>query len=84
MREAVKAAIIRARTLEHFHVQFSLMFFDEITEEVMSFGDKWSDKRAKIPARLMRGAAHSGGTNISAGLIHGRTAMDIQRKNTSK
>jgi hypothetical protein len=37
LREAVKAAIIRAKVLEYFKVNFSIIMFDTDIEEVMSF-----------------------------------------------
>ena len=45
LRESVKAAIIRAKVLEHFKVDFSILFFDDDVESVMDFGEKFSDKR---------------------------------------
>lgn len=37
LRESVKAAIIRAKVLEHFRVDFSILFFDDDVESVMDF-----------------------------------------------
>ncbi len=37
LRESVKAGIIRAKVLEHFKVDFSLLFFDDAVESVMDF-----------------------------------------------
>jgi len=56
LREAVKAAIIRAKTLEYFDVQFSILFFASGVVEIMKFGEKFSDRRSMIPAKLMREA----------------------------
>lgn len=58
LRESIKAAIIRAKVLEHFKVDFSIVLFGDRIDEVMSFGEKFSSKwKCGIPARLMR-AAH--------------------------
>lgn len=58
LRESIKAAIIRAKVLEHFKVDFSIVLFGDRIDEVMSFGEKFSSKwKCSIPARLMR-AAH--------------------------
>lgn len=58
LRESIKAAIIRAKVLEHFKVDFSIVLFGDRVDEVMSFGEKFSSKwKCSIPAKLMR-AAH--------------------------
>jgi cobalamin biosynthesis protein CobT len=60
LRESVKAAIIRAKVLEHFKVDFSILFFDDAVESVMDFGEKFSDKRrCSIPSKLMRALERS-------------------------
>lgn len=60
MRASVKAAIIRAKVLEYFKVEFSILFFDDVVEEVMSFGEVYTDKRLNtVPARLMRALERS-------------------------
>ncbi|HBA44937.1 TPA: hypothetical protein DEG21_03775 [Patescibacteria group bacterium] len=65
LREAVKASIIRAKVLEYFKVKFSIIIFDTAMEEIMEFGEKFSDrKKNNIPSRLMRAIAKSGGTDI--------------------
>jgi hypothetical protein len=54
-RESVKAAIIRAKVLEHFKVDFSIIIFDDSIDEVMNFGEKFSSKnKCVIPSKLMR------------------------------
>ena len=64
LRESVKAAIIRAKVLEHFKVDFSIVLFWDRVDEVMSFGEKFSSKKkCSIPARLMRSAHKSGGNS---------------------
>ena len=65
LREAVKSAIIRAKTLEYFDVQFSILIFHTDVDEVMSFGEKFTSKKNTIPARIMRSVSDSGGTDIS-------------------
>ena len=58
LRESIKAAIIRAKTLEHFKVDFSIVLFWDRIDEVMTFWEKFSSKwKCKIPSKLMR-AAH--------------------------
>lgn len=58
LRESIKAAIIRAKVLEHFKVDFSIVLFWDYIDEVMSFWEKFSSKwKCTIPARLIR-AAH--------------------------
>ena len=58
LRESIKAAIIRAKVLEHFKVDFSIILFGDRIDEVMSFGEKFSSKwKCTIPSKLIR-AAH--------------------------
>ncbi len=65
MRASVKAWIIRAKVLEYFKVEFSILFFDDVVEEVMSFGEIYTDKHInKVPSRLMRALQKSWWTNI--------------------
>lgn len=59
LREAIKSAIIRAKTLEHFDVHFSIIVFDTEPTEVMSFGEKFTTKKNTIPSRIMRAVSHS-------------------------
>ena len=64
LRESVKAAIIRAKVLEHFKVDFSIVLFWDRVDEVMSFWEKFSSKKkCSIPARLMRAAHVSWGNS---------------------
>lgn len=85
LREAVKAAIIRAKVLEHFKVQFSIILFDDSMDEVMSFGEKFTDKRKNtVPSRLMRGLIYQSGTNISAPMSYTLTSMKDFSKKTGK
>ena len=53
-RNAIKAAITRAKVLEHFKVQMSIVVFGDRIEEVMSFGEQFSNRITKIPSKLMR------------------------------
>lgn len=81
LRESVKAAIIRAKVLEHFKVDFSILFFDDNVESVMDFWEKFSDKRkCSVPSRLMRALEKSWGTNISAPLTYTWQAMKDERR----
>ena len=58
LRESIKAAIIRAKVLEHFKVDFSIVLFWDRIDEVMSFGEKFLSKgKCLIPSKLIR-AAH--------------------------
>lgn len=86
LREAIKAAIIRAKVLEHFKVNFSIVIFDTEMEEVMEFGEKFSDrKRNNIPSRLMRAVMKSGGTDIGQPLTYTLESMKrYARKNGMK
>ena len=60
-RNAIKAAITRAKVLEHFKVQMSIVVFGDRIEEVMSFGEQFSNRATKIPSKLMRIATSAGG-----------------------
>lgn len=70
LREAVKSAIVRARTLEHFDVHFSIMVFNTEAHEVMKFGEKYTSKKNIIPSRLMRAVHDRWWTDISKPLEH--------------
>lgn len=71
LRETVKAAIIRAKVLEHFKVHFSIILFDTQVEEVMKFWEKFSDKKKNtIPARFMRWVIKNGWTDIGQPLTY--------------
>lgn len=65
IREALKASIIRAKVLEYFKVEFSIILFDDKSEEIMSFWEKFSDrKKNSIPSKLMRSLQKSWWTDI--------------------
>lgn len=54
-RESVKAAIIRAKVLEYFKVDFSILIFDDSIDEVMDFDEKFSSRgKCLIPSKLMK------------------------------
>ena len=60
LRESIKAAITRAKVLEHFKVDFSIVLFWDRIREVMSFWEKFSSKgKCLIPSKLMRAAYES-------------------------
>lgn len=60
LRESIKAAITRAKVLEHFKVDFSIILFGDRIDEVMSFGEKFSSKwKCTIPSKLIRAAHES-------------------------
>lgn len=65
LHEAVKSAIIRARTLEYFDVQFSIIVFNTDVHEVMKFWEKYTSKKNTIPSRLMRAITSPWGTDMS-------------------
>ena len=77
LREAVKASIIRAKVLEHFKVNFSIIIFDTELEEVMNFNEKFSNKwKNNIPSKLMRAVMKSWWTDIWKPLTHALSSMD--------
>ena len=86
LREAVKAAIIRARVLEYFKVDFSIIMFDHEVEEIMSFWEKFSSTMDNnIPSKLMRAALKSGGTDMWAPLSFTLESMkEKSRKKRNK
>lgn len=63
-RESVKAAIIRAKVLEHFKVDFSIIIFDDSIDEVMNFWEKFSSRtKCMIPSKLMKACTTRSGGN---------------------
>lgn len=86
LREAIKAAIIRAKVLEYFKVNFSIVIFDTEMEEIMEFWEKFSDKRKNnIPSRLMRAIMKSWWTDIWQPLSYVFESMKrYARKNWQK
>lgn len=52
--QSVKAAITRAKVLEHFKVDMSIVIFDDAIDEVMNFWEVFSERRTQIPSKLMR------------------------------
>jgi hypothetical protein len=61
--QSIKAAITRAKVLEHFKVQMSIVVFDDSIDEVMTFGETFSDRKTHIPSKLMRAATKGSGGN---------------------
>lgn len=43
-RQAVKSAIIEAKVREHFDVDFCLLIYDDVLDEVISFGEKFKSR----------------------------------------
>ncbi len=85
IRESVKAAIIRAKVLEHFKVEFNILFFDDNIEEVMAFGEVFTDKRLNtVPSRLMRALQNSWGTDIGQPLAYTLWKLEDYKKKTKK
>ncbi len=86
LRESVKAAIIRAKVLEHFKVNFSIVLFDTELEEIMNFWEKFSDKKKNnIPSRLMRAVMKNWWTDIWKPLTYTLENMKkYSRKNWKK
>jgi hypothetical protein len=54
--QSIKAAITRAKVLEHFKVQMGIVIFSDNIDEVMHFGETFSDRKTHIPSKLMRAA----------------------------
>jgi hypothetical protein len=52
--QSIKAAITRAKVMEHFNVDMSIVIFDDSIDEVMTFGETFSDRKTRIPSKLMR------------------------------
>ncbi|EKE27731.1 MAG: hypothetical protein ACD_3C00163G0003 [uncultured bacterium (gcode 4)] len=86
IREAVKAAIIRAKVLEHFKVNFSILIFDTELEEVMEFGEKFSERwKCLIPSKLMRSVMKNWWTDIGKPLSYAfNTMREYSKKNWLK
>jgi hypothetical protein len=61
--QSIKAAITRAKVLEHFKVQMGIVVFDDSIDEVMKFGETFSDRKTHIPSKLMRAATKRSGGN---------------------
>ncbi|MDR3169963.1 MAG: hypothetical protein LBU27_09885 [Candidatus Peribacteria bacterium] len=61
--QSIKAAITRAKVLEHFKVQMSIVIFDDSIDEVIHFGETFSDRKTHIPSKLMRAATTRSGGN---------------------
>jgi hypothetical protein len=68
--QSIKAAITRAKVLEHFKVQMSIVIFDDSLDEVMKFGETFSDRKTHIPSKLMRAATHKSGGNSQEPITH--------------
>lgn len=76
LRETVKASIIRAKVLEYFKVNFSILLFDTELEEIMEFWEKFSHKwRCLIPSKLMRAVLNSWWTDIGKPLTYALNSM---------
>ena len=52
--QSIKAAITRAKVMESFKVDMSIVIFDDSIDEVMTFGETFSDRKTRIPSKLMR------------------------------
>ncbi|MDR2191207.1 MAG: hypothetical protein LBP53_08870 [Candidatus Peribacteria bacterium] len=61
--QSIKAAITRAKVLEQFKVQMSIVVFDDSIDEVMQFGETFSERKTHIPSKLMRAATTRSGGN---------------------
>lgn len=68
--QSIKAAITRAKVLEHFQVDMSIVIFDDSIDEVMSFGETFSARRTRIPSKLMRAATSRSGWNSQEPITH--------------
>lgn len=68
--QSIKAAITRAKVLEYFKVDMSIVIFDDTIDEVMSFGESFSERRTKIPSKLMRAATTRSWGNSQEPITH--------------
>ncbi len=80
LTNAIKAAIIRAKVLEHFKVQMSIVVFGDKIEEVMSFGEQFSNRTTKIPSNLMRIATGGGWGNSQEPMTYVYSTMKRKMK----
>lgn len=80
LTNAIKAAIIRAKVLEHFKVQMSIVVFGDKIEEVMSFGEQFSNRTTKIPSTLMRIATGGGWWNSQEPMTYVYSTMKRKMK----
>jgi hypothetical protein len=67
---AIRAAIIRAKVLEHFKVDMAIVIFDDTVDTIMNFGEKFSQRWSHIPAKLMRAASTRTGGNTTEPISH--------------
>lgn len=80
LTNAIKAAIIRAKVLEHFKVQMNIIIFGDKIEEVMTFDEKFSDRTTKIPSKLMRIATGGGWGNSQEPMTYAYSVMKRKMK----
>jgi hypothetical protein len=78
--QSIKAAITRAKVLEHFKVQMSIVVFDDSIDEVMHFGETFSDRKTHIPSKLMRAATKRSGGNSQEPISFVYTTMKKRLK----
>ena len=75
LSQSVKAAVIRAKVLEHFKADMSIVIFSDSLEEVMSFWETFSDRKTHIPSKLMRAYRGRAGGNSQEPITHVYTTM---------
>lgn len=80
LTNAIKAAITRAKVLEHFKVQMNIIIFGDKIEEVMTFGEKFSNRTTKIPSKLMKIATGGAGGNSQEPITYTYTVMKRKMK----
>jgi hypothetical protein len=78
--QSIKAAITRAKVLEHFKVDMSIVIFDDSIDEVMTFGETFSDRRTQIPSKLMRAASTRSWWNSQEPITHVYHSMKDRMK----
>lgn len=78
--QSIKAAITRAKVLEHFKVDMSIVIFDDSIDEVMTFWETFSDRKTHIPSKLMRAATARSGGNSQEPITHVYHAMKEHMK----
>jgi len=68
--QSIKAAITRAKVLEHFKVDMSIVVFDDNIDQVMTFGETFSDRKTHIPSKLMKASTTRSGWNSQEPITH--------------
>lgn len=78
--QSIKAAITRAKVMESFKVDMSIVIFDDSIDEVMTFGETFSDRKTRIPSKLMRWATSRSWGNSQEPITHVYSKMKERMK----